>query len=269
VSDVNELAASTLRAAIENLENALKSGEGNLVNEFQLKGELSNKLAQLAEVSQRHEVLEKEKREDKVRELAIGSYLVEKETKLNAQEKAQYAEFLKLDYFTKADFGRLETFYENSWDKLSDTGKSAMSQRLWEGIHRGNYTFDELPSVVQERDKEWLYLQATGQQKPDPWFEKVSETDKADFRQAYEAKDDKAVSEVLRRDGFSQQVPVEKSASIEADFHKENESDGKEAVNQVVKESSGEFGTLAAVLDDDTPALKPTDLKSGGSLSRA
>ena len=48
-------------------------------------------------------------------------------------EKTAYISFLKKDYFTKADFPALESFYKAPYDKLSEGGGDQLSQRTKRG----------------------------------------------------------------------------------------------------------------------------------------
>ena len=76
-----------------------------------------------------------------------------KEAALNTKEKEQYSGFLKEDFFTKKDFGRLDDFYAHTWDRLSEGGKEQMSKRIWEGVRRNEYKFTDLPKDVQEKEE--------------------------------------------------------------------------------------------------------------------
>ena len=80
--------------------------------------------------------------------------LAAKETKLSAEERETYRGFLEKSCFTKKDFGKLDEFYQHSYDRLSDGGKDEMSKRFWEGVKRGEYKFGDAPSVVQQKESE-------------------------------------------------------------------------------------------------------------------
>ncbi|HEV2692917.1 MAG TPA: hypothetical protein VG347_08495 [Verrucomicrobiae bacterium] len=114
----------------------------------------------LANIFKQIEVLENEAKESEHRtEQAVAAQIAEQEATLNREEKRVFAGFVEKEYFTKKDFGSLEDFYRNSWDKLTDNGKSEMSKRLHEGIVRHEYIFDELPEVIQEKDSDFLQEQ--------------------------------------------------------------------------------------------------------------
>lgn len=106
-----------------------------------------------------------EKRKNRsTQEIAIAA-IVARETRLNEQEKASFAGFLEKDAFEKKDFKKLEQFYTHSYDKLSDDGKAQMSHRIEEGIRRGNFERDDLPTVIQEKHSstEKIQQKATSQ----------------------------------------------------------------------------------------------------------
>ena len=77
--------------------------------------------------------------------------LVEHEKALNASERKEYARFLRMLYFTKAEFGPLERFYEGPYDRLTEQGKGQMSKRIWEGI-RGAPPNPRLEALQPTRD---------------------------------------------------------------------------------------------------------------------
>jgi|GEM_PF-3834702 len=59
--------------------------------------------------------------------------LAAQEANLTDSEKSEYRDILLKQYFTKADFSMLESFYKTTYDKLSDDGKHQLSQRVWLG----------------------------------------------------------------------------------------------------------------------------------------
>ena len=95
--------------------------------------------------------------------------MVERETKLNEEEKKKYAEFLAKDYFTRSDFNELSTFYADggAYDRLSTEGKANMSDRIQHGIERGEFSHDELPSNVRKKDAEFKGLPPETKRKED------------------------------------------------------------------------------------------------------
>lgn len=98
--------------------------------------------------------VELERKEEKTREAAAIAALVEREHRLDEKEKLQYAGFLEKDCFSRADLPALERFYGRSYAKLSDDGKLQMHERVQEGIRRGNFSFEELPSNMREAEED-------------------------------------------------------------------------------------------------------------------
>lgn len=129
----------------------------------------SSALAEIVAIKQRINTLEeqgafgvtngeKDKQHLKNNSVTIAE-MVARETKLSAEEKSIFAGFLRKDFFTKEDLDEVNDFYANSWEKLSKKGKDEMSQRLWEGIARGEYKFADLSPEIQEREREHLRQQ--------------------------------------------------------------------------------------------------------------
>ncbi len=231
-----------IRESIERLEAAIKSGM-KISDEFLLKGELSNKIAQLAEANQRQDYSEKEKKEEKTREASSISYLVEQEKKLTAEEKEKYSNFLAMDYFKKSDLKELDQFYQKSWDKLSEEGKDQMDKRVAEGIRRGEFTVDEMPESMKQRlngrlEKHGIDMGAKG-----------------------------APAE---RDSNTDAPHAGKSASVKVDPSKEIVSEDKAASKDTAKVAGGSFGELSSSFEDEKAPMKPTEIKGGsGSLFRS
>lgn len=73
--------------------------------------------------------------------------IVEKETALTDSERKQYASFLRLKRFTKAEFGLLERFYTTAFDKLTEAGKDEMSRRVWAGTRPAEPAHDRLDAI--------------------------------------------------------------------------------------------------------------------------
>lgn len=246
---------------IELLVSADTPGESN----FLLKNFLHNAKSRMDEI--RHEEFrsEDEKKDQKAKDAASIVQLAEMEHRLSSQEKQQYSSFLKLDYFTKANFDELESFYADggAWDKLSESGKAQMSHRVWEGIRRDEYDFDELPEAVRKKESERLYQQLTGQIQADPNLAKIPQQDRVDFIREHEAGNEKVASQILSRESFSQHVG--RSASTEADHLKESKPEEKSIEGEAEKTSAADFGELAASFGDNQSALKPTQLGDRGS----
>lgn len=125
-----------------------------------------------------------------------------KEAALNEEEKDAYRGFLKKEFFTKNDFKELEQFYTKSWDRLSEAGKAEMDHRVWEGIRRGEYKFNELPSAVRERTAERAYRQLDHPSPAMGGAEVIPESERKAFIRAYEAGRYEEANRILDKEAF-------------------------------------------------------------------
>lgn len=143
--------------------------------------------------------------------LAISSAAA-KETALSANEKEEYSGFLQKAYFTKADFGNLETFYAKTWERLSEDGKAEMSKRVWNGIRNGKYKFSELPEIVQEKESGRVY-EVIKKRTVGIGAGEIPTRDREDLIRAYESGDRKRTAEVLDRESFAKFFSADTSRS--------------------------------------------------------
>jgi hypothetical protein len=264
VSGVDDVEYANLAEQVRRIE-LLVDADTRGDSSYLLKSFLHNAKSRMDELRPDEIRTEDEKKEQKAKETAGIAQLAEMEHRLSAREKQQYSEFLNLDYFTKANFDELESFYADggAWDKLSESGKAQMSHRVWEGIRRDEYDFDELPDSVRKKESERLYQQLTGQIQSDPNLAKITQQDRVDFIREHEAGNEKEATQVLNRESFSQHVG--RSASIEADHLKESKSGEKFSDKSMEKTNAGELDELAASFGDDQNAVKPTHLGDKGS----
>lgn len=148
---------------------------------------------------------------------------------LNTKEKETYSGFLKEDFFTKRDFGRLEQFYTKTWDRLSEGGKDEMSKRVWGGIRHGEYSFDQLPAQVREKEAKQAYKRLTESTIGNPAAAEIPEKDRQDFIRAYEAGKKDEAAKMLERESFQKVMFRDGEAkgvkSVEASTHREAEGD--------------------------------------------
>lgn len=144
--------------------------------------------------------------------------LVERETALNAAEKEQYGSFLKQEYFTKADFGRLDEFYTNTYDKLTAEGKAQMSYRVWEGVRREEYRFSAMPESVKEREAAGV---RQGLEAGHKNLKAIPEEDRSDFINAWDAGRKHESYKVLDRPSFAKSVSVSPAVSEKDAAHHE------------------------------------------------
>lgn len=252
----------------EELAHASVSG---LLGEF-----LRNAKARMNEILPDGNLQERERKERSQSDQLAVAALVERESRLTASEKDQYGGFLKQGWFTKSNFGELESFYSSAWDRLSEEGKAQMSYRVWEGIRQGEYSFAELPENVRKKESERLYEQLTGREASQASLMNIPEQDRADFIREYEAGNSEAVAEVLGRESFSMNVSTTSSKGDslrESPTTTENKADEKNSPEtqglRESRETENEIGQ-GFILADATEAVKPEipSSKSGQAPSR-
>lgn len=155
----------------------------------------------------------KDDQEAHAREQSTTVLLAQKEAALTTREQAEYSGFLKEDFFTKRDFGRLEHFYAGTWDRLSKEGKEEMSHRVWEGIRHDEYRFTDLPKDVREKEEDRIYSKLSDPAKVQDSMGRIRENDRADFVRAYDAGNRNEAGQVLNREGFRKNTAL-KTASV-------------------------------------------------------
>jgi hypothetical protein len=271
VSQLDEVEYSRLAAQVQEIEKLVNSGQPGDVG-LLLKSFLYNAKSRMEEIRHDEVRVEDEKKNHKTNETSTAVQLAEMEHKLNADEKQQYSGFLKLDYFTKPNFDDLEDFYANSWDKLSEGGKNQMSARIWEGIKRHEYTFEELPEKVREKESERMYLQLTGKIEPSASLQKVPAQDRADFVREYEAGNEQGASKILSRPAFAEYSPDTRNVSS---FEDDTSTKGKAPEGQERSSlAAGQDAVVAAKLSasgisqvTDTEDILPPAVGGGGQVN--
>lgn len=212
---IQEIAeAAQLRSAVRDIESMIARGTTyGSANSILLAVMLDSAKGRLAEIERDEEEHERLERQKSVNELAMA-YKAQQEAKLNAEEQRQYAEFLEKEHFTKSDFGKLESFYTNTWDRLSEDGKAEMSHRVWEGVRRKEYEFIDLPEPVKEKEAQRLY-EILNTERPLPReLNRIPAQDKKEFLEAWKADDHGKAFTVLNRPSFAGNVALS-SRSIE------------------------------------------------------
>ncbi len=209
--------AGQLRAAVENILAMLASGTAyqGSASSILLATMLDSAKSRLAQIERNIEEAEKEQRQRRASELAIA-YKATLEAKLNAEEQRQYAEFLEKEHFTKSDFGSLESFYTKTWDRLSEGGKSEMSQRVWGGVRTKEYEFSELPDVVKEKEAQRLYNALQSQAPTHQSLRRIAPEDRNDFIKAWGDNRRNEAFEILDRPSFAQNVSL-KAGAVKAE----------------------------------------------------
>lgn len=150
----------------------------------------------------------KEREVEAQQQAATVAMLAQKEAALIEKEKQTYSGFLKEEFFTKKDFGKLNDFYTHSYDRLSEGGKEEMSKRIWEGIRHKQYEFADLPAEVKEREAKQAYLELRDGKSRLNSAVALPQKDRKDFITSYEAGDDAESEKVLNRRGFKDNLFV-------------------------------------------------------------
>lgn len=149
MSSNSEVEASRFARSVEEIEKLIRSGAD--ISGYPLAAALESRQARLDSIRAEDEHVTADKKEKDQKDRSAIAQMVEREAKLNKEEKDRYAQLLSKDYFTKSDFNDLDQFYTRSWDKLSDEGKAEMDKRVLEGVRQGQYELNELPDSVKER----------------------------------------------------------------------------------------------------------------------
>lgn len=155
MSTDSEVRGSKLAQRVEEIEKLIRSGA--VATGTSLASLLDSAQAQLDANRLEDEHLANDKKEKEQKDRSAIAAMVERETKLNEEEKKKYSEFLAKDYFTRSDFSDLSKFYADggAYDRLSNDGKAEMSDRIEKGVQRGEFTRDELPMDVKRKDAEF------------------------------------------------------------------------------------------------------------------
>jgi hypothetical protein len=270
--DLGKVEAWRLREAIQELQAKITNGsiprDGAIAQA--IAREIASAEKQIAGIERKDEAGRAKEREESLRELAIA-YMVERETALNAEEMRQYGEFLKKEFFTKADFCSLEKFYTNSYEKLTDSGKAEMSTRVFEGVRRKEYEFIELPDIVKEKEAQRL-RDLLSESTLAPNLKKIPSSDRTDFIGAWDSGKREESYQVLNRATFAENVslPVKafKSADVavthSADAMKVVESEGARVPSKIdVQKGLGDL----TIGPDDVKLLSNEGVPSGAPLS--
>jgi hypothetical protein len=268
VSQLDEVEYAHLADQVFEIEKLVKSGQAGPVN-YLLNNFLHNAKSRMKEI--RHEaIVEAEtKKEEMLKELSRAAVLAEMEHNLNGAEKQQYAGFLKLDYFTKANFDELEGFYTNTWDRLSERGKTEMSTRVWEGVRRHEFEFEEMPEAMRKRETERTYLQLTDKAERSPRLPEFSAETKAAFLYEMEAGDKKTAEKILSRSATAEYPTDHRSEAAKNAASPEKRVEGKRADSQVTDKGSAialpSLAELSSVIETSTVTPPPKQPNAKGS----
>lgn len=213
---LDEVEYAKLEAAITKIENQLifsgvmnGSGSGALMRFI---SEARLRMANM-DVQREHDLREKKQEDEKLQVYAAS---IERESALSREEKNQFGWFIRHDYFTKSMFGELDRFYTRTWDRLTEEGKTEMSQRVWEGVRRGEYEFLELPDSVKEKEAKRINAVLTKAGSRDALDAHVNAEDRQDFLAAYQSGARDTAYAVLNRRSFAEAMRGELGSEIVA-----------------------------------------------------
>ena len=216
--------------------------------------------------------VEKEKH---AKEVVEAVSLAQKESALSSQEKETFSGFLKEEFFTKKNFARLDQFYAHTWDRLSEGGKDEMSHRVWEGIRRDEYTFTDLPKIVQEKEAGRAYSILKGRETEIGKPSGIPLADREDFIDAYERGTRDDASKILERQSFRENMAVGNTGRFEhssAGQSKEAERKaiaGKADQPQTARNEHKSSAPAGAMADIDLASIKLDGMTIGGESVHA
>lgn len=217
MSEANEIALAKLDKLISDLQwQIFNAGGSEAASTSMLVKRLTEAQNRSATVH-REEQREKEKKDQtEQQEQSVAIAKAERELALTQSEQREYASFLECDYFTKSMFGELDRFYTRTWDRLTEEGKTEMSQRVWEGVRRGEYEFLELPDSVKEKEAKRINAVLTKAGSRDALDAHVNAEDRLDFLAAYQSGLRDTAYAVLNRRSFAEAMRGELGSEIVA-----------------------------------------------------
>ncbi|SKB01887.1 hypothetical protein SAMN02745166_03495 [Prosthecobacter debontii] len=255
-----------LQTAISQVEALIANGaiaSNSMLNKLLSIADDSKK--RIAQLEQSDELRPADEKKQRTVELALVKYLVEKETALNAAERGQYESFLSREFFTKDDFSSLESFYANTWDKLTETGKAQMSHRVWEGVRRDEYDFSELPETVREKEAQRVRDMFSALKDMPPEMRNIPAADRDDFIKAWDSGRKREAYSVLDRTSFKDNVAVTPREVTEAHAVESSKLDTKAITKSEDKPiEKAEAIQLAGMVD-----LAAVDISLGSEDSKA
>lgn len=150
---------------------------------------------------------EKDKKvQSEQREQSIAIAKAECELALTLSEQREYASLLTCEFFTRSMFPRLDGFYNNTWDRLSEGGKAEMSKRVWESVRQGQYKFHELPDSVKDKEAKQVACYLTHDSTKGFFANEIKEADRNEFLKAHAAGCKAESYQVLDRPEFARAV---------------------------------------------------------------
>lgn len=204
MTEVNEVELAKLDKLISELQwQIFHAGGINAASTSMLVKRLTEAQRRSATVHQEDEREREKKEQTEQQERSWIIARAERELALSQSEQREYASFLQCDFFTREMFPRLDQFYNRTWARLSEEGKAEMSKRVWEGVHQGQYRFNELPESVKDKEAERMHHYLTSENTRGTFERAIPQADRQDFCSAYEAGDKQRSYSVLEREGFA------------------------------------------------------------------
>lgn len=207
MSEANEIELAKLDKLISELQwQIFNAGGSQAASTSMLVKRLIE--AQNRSASVHHEEQREKEKKDQTeqQEKGVAIAKAEREIALSQSEQHDYASFLGCEFFTKSMFPRLDHFYSQTWDRLSEEGKAEMSKRVWEGVNQGQYRFNELPESVKEKEAERMHHYLTSENTRCTFDQTIPHSDRQEFCLAYEAGDKQRSYSVLERPSFARAV---------------------------------------------------------------
>ncbi|MBL9144926.1 MAG: hypothetical protein JNM99_14695 [Verrucomicrobiaceae bacterium] len=261
MSETNKIELHRLSKLISDLQMSIFLGGGvSAATTSMLVKALADAQGQLVGVERSEEREQREferKHEQEVATAAIAA--AEREAALSLSEKQEFASFLQCEFFTKTMFDRLDRFYTNTWDRLSDDGKAEMSHRVWEGVRRGEYQFNELPGAVKEREAQRLYEVLRHEEGRDQNLRQIEPQDRNDFKDAWEGQRRDAAFKILARPSFTENVSLRSEAVKSESVTLNSPSEVSKVLNHIAAAPSPESNAKVSHAAGEAD-LKPDDL---------
>ncbi len=261
----DQMESLKLQAAIADIENKLFNGGASFRSStstlVKLLNDAKHELNSVDANEKKHHDEEQRKAQA---EVAAVAYLVARETALNEHEREQYGAFIARDFFTKTDFNELEKFYTHAWDRMTEGGKAEMSHRVWEGVRREEYQFNELPESVKQKEAQLLRDSLRGVDRPLGELEQIPAQDRTNFIQAWDAGNRQEAYNVLDRPWFAEHASRSPDFTDSKDAASTRLPDTQEAkVAEAKIEKTNTTGTARSVgtldfKDIDLEAHKPS-----------
>jgi hypothetical protein len=236
VSTDSEVRGSKLAERVEEIEKLIRSGVR--VTGTSLTSLLATAQGQLDATRLEVEQLGNAKKEKEQKELGAIAAMVERETKLNEEEKKKYSEFLAKDYFENSDISELSKFYADggTYDRLSETGKAEMDHRVKEGIKRGEFEAKDLPEVMQKK--------ALDERTDLPGNQKSALEVRQDDQKTGSAENDASAAR--------------KDSTLDISAERQDTNDSKQKAKPVVPEGLAGLASLSPVQETDSVSVPQT-----------